>query len=94
MRIRLYLDPDTNEPHIQDHGVEEQEVREVLLRPLEDRPGREGSRVAVGQTVGGRYLRVIYVLDPEPRSVFVITAYDLGPKALKALRRRRRRKPR
>ena len=94
MRIRLYLDPDTNEPHIQDHGVEEQEVREVLLRPLEDRPGREGSRVAVGQTAGGRYLRVIYVPDPEPRSVFVITAYDLGPKALKALRRRRRRKPR
>lgn len=94
MRIRLYLDPDTNEPHIQGHGVEEQEVREVLLRPLEDRPGREGSRVAVGQTAGGRYLRVIYVPDPEPRSVFVITAYDLGSKALKALRRRRRTKPR
>jgi hypothetical protein len=30
--------------------------------------------------------------DPEPESVFVITAYDLEPKALKALRRRRRRK--
>lgn len=41
---------------------------------------------------GGRYLRVIYVPDPEPESAFVITAYDLGPKALKALRRRRRRK--
>ena len=32
------------------------------------------------------------VPDPEPDSGFVITAYDLGPKALKALRRRRRRK--
>ena len=94
MRIRLYVDPDTKESHLQGHGVEEQEVREVLTRPLEDRCGREGSRVAIGQTAGGRYLRVVYVPDPEPRSVFVITAFDLGPKALKALRRRRRRKHR
>jgi len=36
--------------------------------------------------------RVIYIPDPPPDSGFVITAYDLGPKALKALRRRRRRK--
>jgi len=64
----------------------------VLARPLEDRPGREGSRVALGRTAAGRYLRVIYVPDPEPDSVFVITAYDLGPKAKRALRRRRRRK--
>ena len=74
------------------HGVIEQEAREVLARPLEDRPGREGSRVALGRTAAGRYLRVIYVPDPEPDSVFVITAYDLGPKAKRALRRRRRRK--
>ena len=64
----------------------------MLARPLEDRPGREGSRVALGRTAAGRYLRVIYVPDPEPDSVFVITAYDLGPKAKRALRRRRRRK--
>ena len=74
------------------HGVSEQEAREVLARPLEDRPGREGSRVALGRTAAGRYLRVIYVPDPEPDSVFVITAYDLGAKAKRALRRRRRRK--
>ncbi|MDY7034270.1 MAG: hypothetical protein SVY10_20490 [Thermodesulfobacteriota bacterium] len=29
------------------------------------------------QTRGGRYLRVIYVPDPSPDSVFVITAYAL-----------------
>ena len=52
----------------------------------------KGSRVALGRTAAGRYLRVIYVPDPEPDSVFVITAYDLGPKAKRALRRRRRRK--
>lgn len=68
------------------------EVEEVLARALEDRPGREGSRVADGKTHAGRYLRVIYVPDPSADSVFVITAYQLGPKALRALRRRRRRK--
>jgi hypothetical protein len=33
---------------------------------LEDRPGREGARVALGQTRAGRYLRVIYVPDSQP----------------------------
>jgi hypothetical protein len=92
VRLRYYLDPATDEPHIYGHNVSEEEVAEVLAKPLEDRAGRGGSRVAVGQTDAGRYLRVIYVPDPEPETAFVVTAYDLGPKALKALRRRRRRK--
>jgi hypothetical protein len=45
---------------------------DVLSSPGEDRPGREGSRVAIGKTRAGRYVRVIYVPDPEPESVFVI----------------------
>ncbi len=72
------------------HGVDEDEVGDVLEPPIEDRLGHDASRVAVGQTQAGRYLRVIYVPDPEPGSVFVITAYELGPKALKGLRRRRK----
>ena len=52
----------------------------------------EGSRVALGQTNAGRYLRVIYVTDPAPGSVFVITAYELAGKSLAAYRRRRRKK--
>jgi len=92
MNIRFYLDPTTGMPHIYKHGVAETEVEEVLARTGEDRPGREGSRVAIGQTRGGRYLRVIYAPDPEPNSVFVITAYELQGKPLIAYRRRRRRK--
>ena len=92
MNLRFYVDSESDEPHIARHGVEEEEVGDVLTRPLEDRPGRDGARVALGQTRAGRYLRVIYVPDPEPESVFVITAYELGPKARHALRRRRRRK--
>ena len=92
MDIRYYIDPETELPHIYRHGVEEQDVEDVLRQPMEDRPGREGARVALGQSRAGRYLRVIYVPDPVPDSVFVITAYPLGAKALKALRRRRRRR--
>lgn len=92
MRIRYYIDPETELPHIYRHDVSEQEVEEILRRPGEDRPGREGSRVAIGRTSDGRYLRVIYVPDPEPDSVFVITAYDLRGKPLIAYRRRHRRK--
>jgi uncharacterized DUF497 family protein len=92
MDIRFYLDPQTGQPHIRKHGVAESEVEDVLQTPGEDRPGREGSRIAIGQTRSGRYLRVVYALRPEPDSVFVITAYELKGKPLIAYRRRRRRR--
>lgn len=92
MYLRFYRDPATGEPHIYNHGVTEEEVAEVLRRPEEDRHGREGSRVAIGQTRAGRPLRVIYVPDPEPESIFVITAYELRGKPLAAYRRRQRRR--
>ena len=90
MQTRFYVDPATGAPHIQNHDVDESEVLDVLERPGEDRAGRDGSRVALGQTASGRYLRVIYV--PEPEGVFVITAYDLTGKPLAAYRRRRKKK--
>jgi hypothetical protein len=92
MKIRFYIDPETDMPHIHRHGVHEDEAEDVLSNPGEDRPGKEGSRIAIGQTFGGRYLRVIYVPDPDPESVFVITAYELWGKPLTAYRRRRRRR--
>ncbi len=92
MNIRFYIDPETKQPHIYNHDVNEKEVEDILKKPGEDRPGRDGSRICIGQTKGGRYLRLIYVPDPEPKSVFVITAYDLAGKALKAYKRRRKRK--
>jgi len=84
--------PTTGQPHILEHGVDENEVEDVLETPGEDRPGRDGSRIAVGQTSAGRYLRIIYVPDPEPESVFVITAHELSGKPLLAYRRRKRRR--
>jgi len=92
MNVRFYVDRETEAPHICGHGIDEKEVIDVLSSPGEDRHGREGSRVAIGKTRAGRYLRVIYVPDPEPESVFVITAYELRGKPLFAYRRRLRRK--
>jgi len=92
VNIRFYIDPATNLPHIYNHDVEEEEVEDVLDNPGEDRPGRDGSRVAIGQTRGGRLLRVIYVRDPQPDSVFVVTTYELSGKPLLAYRRRLRKK--
>lgn len=94
MKIRFYLDGVSGLPHIYRHDVTETEVEDVLASPAEDRIGTEGARIAIGQTDSGRYLRVIYVPDPEPDSAFVITAYTLEGKALTAYKRRRARKPR
>jgi len=90
LNIRYYIDPETELPHIYRHGVKETEVEEILSNPGEDRPGQEGSRVAIGRTSSGRYLKVIYVVDPTPKSVFIITAFELRDKPLIAYRRRRR----
>ena len=92
MRIRYYTDPVTELPHIYRHHVTEDEVESILVKPSQDIRGRDDSRIALGQTATGRYLKVVYVSDPIPNSVFVITAYELGSKAKRAVRRKRRKK--
>jgi hypothetical protein len=92
VELRFYLDAETGQPHIAHHGVSEAEVEQVLAFPLEDGGGAEGTRVAIGRTEAGRILKVIYVPDLAPDSAFVITAFEPGPKALKALRRRLKRR--
>jgi hypothetical protein len=92
MRLRFHIDPESGLPHIYEHGVSEDEVREVLVGRGDDFQGRGDSRVRFGQTWAGRYLKVIYVPDKEGDNTFVITAYNLKGKEMKAFRRRQRRK--
>lgn len=92
MKIRFYNNPETGEPHIYDHGVNEEEAYDILRNPIEDRPAKNGARSATGQTRSGRYLRVIYRRAPEADETLIITAYDLGEKALRALKKLKRRK--
>jgi hypothetical protein len=94
MDLRFYPDPETGQPHIFEHGVTEKEVREVLFGRGDDFRGAGKTRIRFGQTLSGRYLKVIYVPDRERDRVFVITAYEIRPKARKAFRRRQRSKPR
>ena len=96
MDLQFYIDPETGMPHIYRHGVEEYEVEDVLADyyTTEDRQGRDRLRSAIGQTRGGRYLRVIFREDRETGQITVITAYDLRGSARQAHRRRKRRRGR
>jgi len=52
MTVRFYIDSATGQPHIYGHSVVEEEVEDVLARPMEDRAGRDGSRITLGQNRG------------------------------------------
>jgi hypothetical protein len=93
VRLRFFRDSATGEPHIYQHDVTEEEVEDVLRRPGDDFPGREGSRIALGQTRDGRHLQIVYAPDPGRSDAFVITAYELRGKPLAAYKRRQRKKP-
>src|SRR5579859_2241653 len=64
MLIKFHIDPVTGQPHIFDHGVTEEEVRDIMAHPRLVLRGRKNSRFALGQTRSGRYLKVAFV----PRS--------------------------
>ncbi len=94
MEVRFWNDPETGLPHIYNHGVMEDEERQVLRRPGLDYPEQRKARARLGQTTAGRHLKVVYVRDEDADGVLVVTAYELRGKALKAFRRAKRRKKR
>ena len=81
MDVRSYLDPETDEPHIHNHGIAEEEVVEALPSSSEDRPGRDGCRIFIGRTLAGKHLRVVRELD----SVLVMAAHELAGEPLVSL---------
>ena len=48
MNIRFNTDRETDQPHIYKHGVNEDEVEDVLLNPIENRIGCNKTKVAKG----------------------------------------------
>jgi hypothetical protein len=50
VKIRFYIDPETGEPHIYEHGIDEDEVADVLEDPIYDAKAEGTSRSAIGQT--------------------------------------------
>ncbi len=91
MRIRFYIDPETESPHVENHGITMSECVEVLENPGHDFASSGGARIAYGQSRSGRFLKVVYKEDQVGDGVFVITAYELSGNELKAYRRRLRR---
>lgn len=93
MLVRFNSNPDGT-PHIHDHGVSEAEVHEALEWPLIQASGGDKSTILIGRTAAGRVLKLIFAESRGEDGIFVITAYDLPPKQLRALRRRLKRKGR
>ena len=93
MKVRFSLNPD-GQPHVHDHAVEEREVLEALSQGLERIAGRNDTTVLIGRTAAGRVLRIVYADIRDGEGVFVITAYELPLRQLRALKRRLRRRRR
>jgi len=83
---------DWNRAHVAEHGVDWEEA-EMLVRqarpPFPQQIG-EDKLLVMGQGRGGRFLQVIYVLDPDD-TVFVIHARPLTDREKRRYRRRTRR---
>ena len=96
MIIRFYIDPDTSEPHIFEHGVSADEVREVLRKPLEEAKSRKHSIIALGQTRAGRYLKIIYSRDEDndfcDYCIRPATKANCGPRASNARKTKMKKK--
>ena len=81
-----------NREHIAEHGVDWQEAEMVIRfaeRPYPEQIGDE-KLLVIGRGSGGRFLQVIYVLDPDD-TVFVIHARPLTNREKLRYRRRKRR---
>jgi len=82
---------DWNRNHIAEHGVEPEEAEMVVRNakpPFPDQIGNDKLFV-VGRGMGGRFLQVIYILDPDD-TMFVIHARPLNDREKKRFRRRTR----
>ena len=96
--FRYHTDADSGLPHIYQHNITEEEVEEVFRnRPLTGHSrvsehSGNATRFAIGRTADGRHLKIIYVPDDNRIGVFIITAYDIRGKELRAFRRRMRRR--
>jgi hypothetical protein len=92
MELRFWTDPETGLPHTFDHGITEEEVRQVLRHPVANVREDRNTRAIMGQTQAGRCLKVIFVPDEGGEGGFVVTAFELKGKGLKAYRRNKRRR--
>ena len=87
MNLRFHLDQ-AGQPHMWKHNVSVEEVAHILRDPLESIKGRGASIIAIGRTRAGRYLKVIYSPDDVGDGIFVISAFDVSRRQIRALKKR------
>ena len=76
MTLKFYIDLETGEPHFQNHGVSEEEVRQILAHPgLVLKGGRNSPFGAMGQTTSGRYLKIWSTPRAERSAVFSLSLH-------------------
>jgi uncharacterized DUF497 family protein len=78
-----------NRDHIAEHGVRPEEAEMVVRHARPPFPEEIGDEklIVKGRGTGGRFLQVIYLLDPDD-TIFVIHARPLTEREKKQLRRR------
>jgi uncharacterized DUF497 family protein len=80
---------DRNVEHLGKHGISATEAQFIVnhaRRPFPEMIG-EGKRYVAGQTANGRYVQVIYVIDPDG-TAYVIHARPLNAADKRKYRRR------
>ena len=87
----LEEDPDGNIAQIAEHGIDQDEVEEVVGDPANNSvPSNSSGRpLTFGWTSTGRYLGVVWehVCD-DPRTIKPVTAFDAPPPAAKNKRKK------
>lgn len=66
------------ERHLKEHGVTPEEAAYVVRHPVGVANSRStGLPIAFGRTETGRSLAVVYELDPDELTVYLVTAYEV-----------------
>lgn len=80
---------DWNQNHVAEHGVEPDEAERVVRQARPPFPEQIGDDklLVMGRGHGGRFLQVIYILDPDD-TAFVIHARPLTEREKRRLRKR------
>jgi hypothetical protein len=79
---------DWNVEHIARHAVSAEEAEWIVNHHVAGDAGEDKYKVW-GQTAAGRYLQVVFVLDPDD-AVYVIHARELTDREKRVFRRRKR----
>ncbi len=79
------------EEHIAKHGVTPSEVEEVGFgRPIYTTEQSDGTTIALGRTLAGRYLFMALLLEDHRGSAFILTARTMNDSEKQTYRRQAR----